>query len=104
MKLAVIQAFKYREEGPFKRLLKGCLQRAGVPAWGINCEAEFFEPGEVVPPGVPTLLLGKDVAKLESGYDFQGKGREIHSIRGSLLPRRGGGWHTLTVPPELVSM
>lgn len=103
MKLACIHAWAYSENGPFKRLLRGCLERAGVGGWGYACQAGFYEPWDGIPEGIPKLLLGKETARILSGFDFIGKNCEIQNIRGTLLPVEKG-WATLTIEPEMISV
>lgn len=104
VKLAAWVSHPYTESGSFKRLLRGCIDRAGIRAWGVASEVGFYDHKEFQPFDTDHLLVGKGVVESLTGFKFEGKGCTIQDIRGTLLPLKRGGWGTLTVPPELVSV
>jgi DNA polymerase I-like protein with 3'-5' exonuclease and polymerase domains len=85
--------------------LREWLNRAGFKVssgWGPKILEEdvwFGELFDPAPKGVPQLALGGDIAEALTGYKLPAL-----KVRGSLLPRRDGGWVTVTIRPEDVNV
>jgi len=84
-------------------LLREWLNRAGLsvcsgwpnePADSRPEEVCFRELYDPIPPGVPILSLGGDIAKYLTGYSLP-----IHKMRGSILPKADGGWLVAAMNP-----